>query len=301
MSLHRLSARPLPPAGVLVTALVVCGALAAIAVASVRRAARNTAATVVRASLQSRALGSRLQFIVDLPAGYATSGRRYPVVYFLHGLPATPTAYLQVGWVERALEQSARQAILVVPQGTLTKGGDPEYRDWGAGKNWETALAAELPAWIDAHYRTIAGRNGRAIVGVSAGGYGAAIIGLHHPAEYAAIESWSGYFRPTDPTGVKTLDVGSDSDNAYASVQALVPSLARQFKRYPTYFAFYVGSADPTFVPDNTALDRTLSAAGVWHIFRSYPGGHTTNVWSAHAAAWLDMALAHLSPSTTAA
>jgi S-formylglutathione hydrolase FrmB len=289
-----LSSRSLPRAVAALAAAAFGGVVAAIAVASVRKTSTNLAATAVKESMASRGLESDLHFLVELPEGYSASGRRYPVVYFLHGLPATTSSYLQLGWVERALEQTSRQAILVVPQGTLSSGSDPEYHDWGAGNDWETALAVELPAWIDAHYRTIASRSGRAIVGVSAGGYGAAIIGLHHPNEYAAIESWSGYFRPTDPTGVNTLDVGSDSDNAYASVQSLVPSLKRQFARYPTYFAFYVGSADPTFVTDNTALDRALSSAGVWHVFRAYPGGHSTAVWLAHATAWLGQALDHL-------
>jgi putative tributyrin esterase len=261
----------------------------------------GAAATAVKASLPSHALRSKLHFLVYLPADYATSlRRRYPVVYFLHGLPAGPQAYLQLGWVEQALEESGRRAILVLPQATRRVNGDPEYHDWGAGENWETALAKELPAWVDAHFRTIATRGGRAIVGVSAGGYGAAIIGLHHLSEYAVIESWSGYFRPTDPTGAKTLDVGSDVANAHATVQSLVPSLAHQFRRYPTFFAFYVGAADPTFVPDNTTLDRALTGAGVSHLFRTYPGGHSTSVWAAHAAAWLTMALDHLRPPGTA-
>src|SRR5207253_5090865 len=49
---------------------------------------------------------------------------------------------------------------------------DLEYLDWGPGRNWETAIARELPAYVDAHYRTVPGRAGRALIGVSAGGYG---------------------------------------------------------------------------------------------------------------------------------
>jgi dipeptidyl aminopeptidase/acylaminoacyl peptidase len=41
-------------------------------------------------SFHSRALGGTLPFTVYLPPGYATSSRRYPVIYFLHGLPASP-------------------------------------------------------------------------------------------------------------------------------------------------------------------------------------------------------------------
>src|SRR5438105_7705928 len=109
--------------------------------------ATSTAGTKVAASFPSQGLGSRLHFVVYLPSGYSASSNRYPVVYFLHGLPATSTSYLQLDWVAHALEQSGREAILVVPQGTRAANGDPEYHDWGPGDYWEYALAQELPAW----------------------------------------------------------------------------------------------------------------------------------------------------------
>ncbi|MDX6424621.1 MAG: hypothetical protein QOD52_26 [Gaiellaceae bacterium] len=243
------------------------------------------------ASFESQALRSRLHFAVYLPASYAGGSGRYPVVYFLHGLPANPASYLQLKWVSDALATTGREAIIVTPQGTRVTGGDPEYHDWGPGDNWETALARDLPAWMDANYRTVADRRGRAIVGYSAGGYGASIIGLHHPEKFSVIQSWSGYFHPTDPTGRETLSVGSAAENAKANVEDLVPGLAKQFARSPTKFSFYVGTSDPTFVPANTSLQRSLTAAGIEHLFRLYPGGHTTALWKTHAPAWLGLAV----------
>ena len=262
-------------------------------------AARDTvsdtsAPQVIDTAFPSHALGTQLHFLVVLPPGYDTSGLRYPVIYFLHGLPAGPTAYRSVAWVASAAQRTGRQAIVVIPQGTRTQNGDPEYHDWGPGRNWETALAVELPRWIDANYRTIANRAGRAVMGLSAGGYGAAILDAHHPGEYAVMESWSGYFRPTDPTGEKTLDVGSDAADAYASVFDQVAHLKAAFARQPTFFAFYVGRSDPTFVSDNVQLDRQLAAAHVYHVFDLYPGGHDNALWQAHAVRWLGMALNHL-------
>lgn len=257
-------------------------------------------ATTTRAtsSFRSRALSGQLHYTIQLPSGYGTSGLRYPVIYFLHGLPATATAYQTLSWVERALEATGRPAILVVAQGATAAMSDPEYHDWGAGNNWETALANELPAYIDAHYRTIASRSGRAIIGYSAGGYGATILGLHNLAKFSAIESWSGYFRPTDPSGVNTLDVGSQAEDDYASVHSLVAMLKRRFQRYPTFLGFYVGKGDPTFVADNARLHRELSTARISHLFELYPGRHTTSLWQAHAVRWLALALDHLHPPT---
>ncbi|HLY94275.1 MAG TPA: alpha/beta hydrolase-fold protein [Gaiellaceae bacterium] len=246
------------------------------------------------ASFRSRALDSVVHYLIQLPPDYATSGKRYPVVYFLHGLPAGPTTYQGVAWVGQALAAETKPAIFVVPQGTRRQQGDPEYLDWGPGRNWATALAVELPRWIDSHYRTIASRAGRALVGVSAGGYGAASLGLGHPAEFAAVESWSGYFAPTDPTGSHVLDLGSRAANEAASLHKQAARLAHQFKEYPTFFGFYVGRSDPTFVDANVELNRELEAARVPHVYALYPGGHSTALWSAQAHYWLGMALNHL-------
>ena len=58
--------------------------------------------------------------------------------------------------------------------------------------------------------------SGRAIAGVSAGGYGAAVTGLNHLDRFSVIESWSGYFHPTDPTGTRALARGTARDRASA-------------------------------------------------------------------------------------
>ena len=175
--------------------------------------------------------------------------------------------------------------------------GGSQYLDSPGTGRYHTYLCEEVVSWVDAHYRTIASRSGRALVGISAGGYGAAILGFHHLAKFAVIESWSGYFRPTDPTGKDTLDVGSDADNAYASVHVLATKLAKHIRHSSLFFAFYVGASDPTFVADNKTLDRELNAAHLTHVFAVYPGGHTTALWASHATSWLAMALNHLEPA----
>jgi enterochelin esterase-like enzyme len=232
---------------------------------------------------------------VWLPAGYASSGLRYPVIYVLHGLPSGPTGYHGMRFVAQALARLGRSAILIAPQGALAQEPDPEYLDKGPGDRWETAIAVDLTQEIDARYRTIPNRRGRALIGISAGGYGAMLIGLHHLSTFAAIESWSGYFQPTDPTGTRDLDLGSPNANAHASAFASIPALRSELRRDKTFLGFYVGKADKLFLADNVRLDRVLAKAGVPHVFRVYAGAHDSVLWSAHAGAWLDLALDRLS------
>jgi enterochelin esterase-like enzyme len=236
-------------------------------------------------TIDSVALGGEGHALIVLPADYETSGLSYPVVYFLHGLPAAPGAYRSLPWIAKALPTPA---ILVLPQGARSGDADPEYRDWGAGRDWETFVARELPAYVDANFRTIATREGRAIMGVSAGGYGATAIGLSHLGSYAVIESWSGYFHPTDPTGKKSIPTGPNSN---------VHHLVTHLRAEPTFLGFYVGRGDDRFRDENEQLDHELSRARIVHAFAEYPGGHESTLWRTHAQDWLALALAHLAPA----
>ncbi len=265
-----------------------CAALVAVP------AAGGSGGALVQFSFKSHALNRTLRIAVYLPADYTTSGLSYPVVYFLHGLPAGPNAYKDVSWLRSALDSLSPGVILVAPQGSTKPDSDPEYLDWGPGANWETAVAKELPAYIDSHLRTIRARTGRALVGLSAGGYGAVILALHHLNDFAAVESWSGYFRPTNAAGTAELDLGSDARNARASAHALVLQLRADEQKRPTFFAFYVGFGDTRFRADNEQLDRELNASGVPHLFVLYPGSHERTIWVTHAAAWLQLAASHL-------
>jgi S-formylglutathione hydrolase FrmB len=252
----------------------------------------------VERAIYSPAVAGRLRLAVYLPANYATSGKRYPVIYFLHGLPAVAGSFRGADFLARALASSGRRAIIVAPQGARDNDSDPEYLDWGPGRNWETAITRDVVGYVDSHLRTIRTRQGRAIVGLSAGGYGAVMLALHHLPAFSVVESWSGYFHPTDPAGEQALDLGSAQANANASAHAFVKTLKRGFARRPTFFAFYVGSGDARFRNENRVFHRELAAAGVPHLFRIYPGGHEQSVWVAHAQHWLAVAVDHLARPT---
>jgi enterochelin esterase-like enzyme len=249
-------------------------------------------------SFHSDAVDGTLHYSVGLPPGYASSRKRYPVIYFLHGLPADATAYKDITGYADSLARTGHPAIIVGAQGARAGDTDPEWHDWGPGRDWETATAVELVHWIDGHYRTLARRSGRAIVGVSAGGYGATLIGIHNPGTYEVIESWSGYFKLTTPEG-KPQDLGSPEANANASAHASVPQLEEKFGPYDkTYFAFYTGTSDPYpgFVEDNQKLSEELTDARIPHAYALYEGGHNQQFWSQHQDEWLAAAASRLDP-----
>ncbi len=235
-------------------------------------------------------LAGSLPALVSLPAGYNGGSRRYPVIYVLHGLPAGTQEFTRNNVIAETVASGPMPAIVVAPQGARTENSDREYLNESPTEDWLRAIAHDLPRCIDARYRTIPGRAGRALVGFSAGGYGAANIGLRNLRTYGAVESWSGYFEATDPSGLHVLNLGSEAANAAAAVPRGA-WLRRQFTRHPAFFGFYIGAQDSRFLGDDRAFHTALRRARVPHTFAVYPGGHTVELWSSHARQWLGYAL----------
>lgn len=132
---------------------------------------------------------------VYLPPGLDPS-RSYPVVYLLHGMPGDPGEYVNALALQAVAdglisEKDVRPFIAVLP----AAGPDPHYNGEWAGP-WESYLVHDVVPWVDANLPTDRSPGGRTIAGLSAGGYGAADIGLRAPQLFGRIESWSGYFRP---------------------------------------------------------------------------------------------------------
>ena len=245
--------------------------------------------TVQRLLVHSPALGGRNQeAYVYLPSGYASHpGRRYGVLYLLHGFPGRPLAFLQtveMGIVDDVLTVRRRAAplILVMPFGSTGTFSDKEWVDGvGPHDGWATFVARDLVRTIDARYRTIPSAGGRAIGGLSEGGYGAIDIALHHPREFSVVESWSGYERPDRLQSLfgKQLQLLPANDP-----RLLLPRVAPLLRKRGTYFWFYSGSMD-RFRHENAAFARELSRERVAHRYFRVFGGHNWGIWRSTARA----------------
>jgi diacylglycerol O-acyltransferase / trehalose O-mycolyltransferase len=140
----------------------------------------------------SPALAAPVHVRILVPAGYAAHPRaRYPVLYLLHGALADWRSWTDGGDAERIT--AGLDAIVVMPEG----GNGGWYTNWfngGAGgpPEWETFHIGRLIPWIDATYRTVARRNGRAIAGLSMGGFGAMSYAARHPDLFVWAASFSG-------------------------------------------------------------------------------------------------------------
>ena len=132
---------------------------------------------------------------VYLPAGYASSNKRYPVVYFLHGYAVTADIYVNAVLhipeaADAAMAAGALEAIIVMPDAFTAFGGSFYASNPTIG-DWESWIAKDLVSYIDSHYRTIASRAGRGLSGHSMGGYGTLRIGMKYPEVFQALYAMS--------------------------------------------------------------------------------------------------------------
>jgi enterochelin esterase-like enzyme len=241
---------------------------------------RGVAQTI---SVQSAAIGGRRQqVIVYLPPGYASRPlRRYPVFYLLHGSPGLPNALLltvKAGVVEDELLAShkIRPMILVMPFGSSSRFTDTEWANGvRPGSGWETFLARDVVRAIDRRYRTIRSGAGRALGGLSEGGYGSLNVGFHHPGEFRVIESWSGYQRADD---ILSVFGGIPERLDYNSPANSVRPIARRLRRDRAFVWFYSSRGDRALA-ENVSFARELSHLKIRHRFLIVPGGHDWRAW----------------------
>lgn len=245
----------------------------------------GTAQTI---SVVSPALGGRRQSVdVYLPPGYGQHpAKRYPVFYLLHGFPGRPGAFLQtvrLGVVQDILLAKGKihPIILVMPFGSTGTFTDKEWANGrGAGEGWETFVARDLVRAIDSRYRTIPAGNGRALGGLSEGGYGAVNIGLHHPGLFRVIESWSGYMQADRLPSIFGSNPGRLALN---SPLVELPQRAAALRRSRTFIWFYSGRNDKLRF-QNASFAAELTRTGIAHRYFLVSGGHNWSLWRGNAS-----------------
>jgi len=155
-------------------------------------------AIVERITIHGKALEGNLEgdavdrdAIVFLPPGYNQNrSRRYPVVYALHGYSIGAAQWSQEIHVPQTIEgafaKGAHELIVVLPDSKTVHNGSM-YSSSATTGDFETYVARDVVAYMDAHYRTMASRESRGLVGHSMGGYGATRIGMKHADVFGSL------------------------------------------------------------------------------------------------------------------
>jgi enterochelin esterase-like enzyme len=255
------------------------------------------AGRITESFFYSPALRARRSFLAYLPAGYAgaaSRGRRFPVLYLLHAPPGRPASFFSAGALAVDADVLAhahriRPLLIVVPNGKSGSfGNDTEWANARAGRYEDFVL--DVVRAVDRRYATLRDRRHRVIGGLSAGGYGAVNIGLHHLHEFGGIQSWSGYF--LNSARYSPVFAGASAATiAYNSPTKLVPKLAPEIRRLGLRAFLYSGLRDHE--PGRRQLAgfaALLRRAGARTGSALYPGGHDWGLWRSQARRMLQLA-----------
>ncbi len=206
---------------------------------------------------------------VYLPPGYATSGLRYPVLY------ETPYSYSR--WdsatnvtvaLNTLIDSGAMPPAIVVAMDTT--GGpyaDSECANSYDGREWfDTYTAATVVPWVDAHYRTIADKRARAIIGASTGGYCAAILALHHPDVFGSSLVLSGYFHAAIDGGASNRPFGGNQAALDQASPDVVMSQLPADVRSNLFFVVDALPSQPLYGREANRFDALLTLNGYPHV-----------------------------------
>jgi enterochelin esterase-like enzyme len=230
----------------------------------------------------SPAMGRTMPYAVVLPPNYASTDRRYPVLYLLHGLYGGYGEWLDVGIAEITdillREGDIQPFIIVLPEGD---GG--AWVNWpNGGPRWSDSLVQDLVPHIDRTYRTLPDRDHRAIGGLSMGGEGALQTALRYPDLFGIAGMHSGSLRLTY-ADVPVEAYGSEERWRQLQSLWLVENTdaARRLKIW-----IDVGDQDP-YVFAAMALHKALNDRGIPHDYWEPSGVHEAEYWILHQHAYL--------------
>ena len=232
---------------------------------------------VVTETLDSQVTVLPITVHVYLPPCYDPQRHAYPTLYLIHG-----TAFEQGGWlydgVPRVADVQMSLGVLppfiIVMPGADMRAGEASKYSWtnrGPG-SYEDFIVNELVPYIDEHYSTWASRDGRAIGGISRGGYWAIEIGFAHPDLFSA--------------------VGGHSPSVFTQLVGVPPnfsmlSMARSIDELRT-LRIWLDAGDQDWARvDMQKLMGDLDDAGVPYYADVGEGGHEDSYWTSRVPEYL--------------
>jgi len=266
-------------------------------------ATTTTVGRVEAVAFESKLVGKALPYNVVLPADYAqTAARtRYPVLYLLHGLGGSAGDWVSAR--TRLAEYAAQyRLIIVVPEGR-----DGWYTDSATvpTDKFETYFVEELLPDVQRRFRAIETREGRAVAGLSMGGYGALKFGLKHPQKFVFAASMSGAlaapsWKPEDPLPAfvkpSVVRVFGPADSPTRPANDIF-KLARELtpERVAALPFFYLDcGADDFLIRSNREMSALLLERKIPHEYRQLPGNHNWPYWDAQVREVLELTVRRL-------
>lgn len=240
---------------------------------------------------------------VAVPADYdqqVRAGHRFPVLEAFSGYPSDPRQWLSVMGLEHSLSSLAArrqiaETLVVMPTVELPPGTDTECVDGGAAAaQVERWVAEDVPAWVESALPVQRGSQAWAGIGLSTGGYCAAMVAMRHPGVYGAAISFAGYYRPEFESGYQPFSRTSLEGQRYDLVR-----LARLAPPPVSLWAL-TSRADTLSYASTMALLQAARPPFSVRVETLLHAGHRTAVlkpWVPTALRWLAASLPGFAPA----
>lgn len=236
--------------------------------------------TVSRIWYNSPTLGKDRRLTVYTPAGYETSGKRYPVFYLLHGMGGDEEAWIALGRTSQILDNliaqgKAKPMIVVMTNGNAAQEAAPGESSLGfvnpimsLPKTMEGSFESAFPdvvKFIDKTYRTVKSKQSRAIAGLSMGGYHSLHISKQYPDMFDYVGLFSAAIMPNKDAKSPIYD---DFD----------AKLKTQFAKKPALYWIAIGNTDFLYQANND-YRKMLDEKGYKYTYYETGEGHIWKNW----------------------
>lgn len=246
--------------------------------------------TVSRVWYDSPALGLERRMTVYTPAGYETGGKRYPVLYLLHGMGGDEEAWISLGRTAQILDNliaqgKAKPMIVVMPNGNASQEAAPGESSRGMvpptmqlPKTMEGSYEQAFPEivkFIDKNYRTIKSKSGRAIAGLSMGGFHSLHISKQYPDMFNYVGLFSAAIMPNKEA----------SSPIYENMEG---KLKVQFDKNPALYWIAIGKTDFLYKA-NEEYRKLLDEKGYKYTYYESDEGHIWKNWRIYLTEFVPM------------
>lgn len=236
--------------------------------------------TVSRRWYSSPKLNMERRLTIYTPPGYENSSKRYPVFYLLHGMGGDEEAWIALGRTAQILDNliakgKAEPMIVVMTNGNVSQEAAPGESSLGfykptmqLPKTMEGSMEQSFPdvvSFVDHDYRTLKSKQGRAIAGLSMGGYHA----LHISKEYPDMFDYIGLF---------SAAIMPDKRVSSPVYQNMDEKLKVQFSKKPKLYWIAIGKTDFLYKA-NEDYRKLLDERRYPYVYRESEGGHIWRNW----------------------
>lgn len=246
--------------------------------------------TVSKRWYDSPTLKKTRRLTVYTPAGYEAGGKKYPVLYLLHGMGGDEEAWTTLGRAAQILdnliaEGKARPMIVVMPNGNVDQEAAPGESSLGLYKphtqlprTMEGSMEQSFPdivRFIESNYRVEKKKSARAIAGLSMGGFHALHISKEYPGWFDYVGLFSAAILPGDRVKSPLYD---DLDG----------KLKTQFAQAPKCYWIAIGKTDFLYKNNQDYRER-LDRKGYPYVYRESEGGHIWRNWRIYLSEFVPM------------